>query len=187
MNPNSAAQQTARNLLSQYSQAWAGLTQERRDAWTVYAGDHPVTDSLGQSQALTGMQYYVRVNTAMRAAGFAAGVDDPPVDIPAAPVLTVASVSIGSISVTATPSPLPAGNRMVFESSPPVSSGRGYNSDYRVVSTVAPAGAPEVDDSILITKWGTVSEGQKFFLRARVVNSTGGVGAWASVEFTVTP
>lgn len=70
VNPNSPAQVTARNSLSQASTAWSDiLTQSQREAWTQYAINTPVTNKLGDELVLSGQQMYVRCNQPRLASG----------------------------------------------------------------------------------------------------------------------
>jgi len=63
-NPNSAAQQAARNAFGSLATAWSGiLTQAQRDGWTLYATNTPLTDAFGEPLTLTGQQMYNRCNT----------------------------------------------------------------------------------------------------------------------------
>lgn len=187
VNPNTTAQQNARDRLSAFSAAWRGLTQLQRDAWDSYALEHPVTDSLGQTSTLSGSQVYVGVNSAMFAAGFAAGVVVPPVGAaPAAPVITLDAITAAGFDMTSVPSPLPALTRQSFEFSPPLSAGRQFNADFRIVHTDAPASEPEVTAAMLAAKYGTLAVGQKYFFRSRLVTSTGLVSAFGSGSFILT-
>lgn len=69
VNPNTSFQQTVRGLLAEYATRWGTLTQTVRDAWGVYATNTPVVNKLGASVTLTGMNMYVRSNTARAQAG----------------------------------------------------------------------------------------------------------------------
>lgn len=59
VNPNTTAQQLARNSLATASAAWRALTAPQRAAWEAYAAATPVTNSLGQTVFLSGAQQYV--------------------------------------------------------------------------------------------------------------------------------
>lgn len=70
-NPSSSAQVEIRTIFGNLASAWQTLTQDQRDAWTTYAINVPVTDSMGDPLTLTGQQMYVRCNTARVQAGLA--------------------------------------------------------------------------------------------------------------------
>lgn len=78
-NPNSDDQIIVRNYFSSLAVAWRDtLTPAQRDAWSDYAANSPVTDTLGDPLLLTGQQMYIRCNSVRLRAG-AARVDDGPV------------------------------------------------------------------------------------------------------------
>lgn len=69
VNPNSAAQQEARNAFTYLTSAWRDLTAGERQAWEVAAANSPTTDRLGESLVLTGSQAYVACNQPRLRAG----------------------------------------------------------------------------------------------------------------------
>jgi len=78
VNPNTAQQQAVRNFLAQLSTAWLQvLTQSQRDAWSVYASNVPLVDSLGEARSTTGLAHYVRSNVPILQNG-GTRVDDGP-------------------------------------------------------------------------------------------------------------
>lgn len=65
VNPNTALQQAVRNIVSQLSNLWVDtLTIAQRDAWKLYADNVQVQGPLGDAITLTGLNMYVRSNTA---------------------------------------------------------------------------------------------------------------------------
>lgn len=77
-NPNTPAQQAARNALSTLSTAWQNaLTVAQRGAWDQYAFNTPLSDAFGEPLTLTGQQMYNRCNSPRVRAGIAR-VDDGP-------------------------------------------------------------------------------------------------------------
>lgn len=105
-NPNTTQQQAVRSALSSLVGAWTNaLTPAQRAAWTVYADNTPVTDSLGASIFLTGQQMYIRGNTARLQLGVPRADDGPTVyDLGSftTPVLGAASASANTISMAYT-------------------------------------------------------------------------------------
>jgi hypothetical protein len=183
VNPNSEKQQEARTRLTSFSIAWRSLTDAQREAWKSYSLEHPVTDSLGQSNVLTGFQQYVGVNSSLAQAGYTA-VTDPPVSAaPDAPVIVVGVTTAAGLTVTVDGI---ADVSVIGESSPPLSAGRSFNKDFRVVTV----GGDDTDCVItaanMTTKWGTLVAGQKFFLRFVAVGSDGARSAPATAEIVLT-
>lgn len=77
-NPSSGPQVEMRTIFGNLASAWQTLTDAQREAWTTYAINVPITDSMGDPLTLTGQQMYVRCNSARVQAGLAR-VDDGPV------------------------------------------------------------------------------------------------------------
>jgi hypothetical protein len=84
-NPNTARQQVARSTIGYLMQTWdQELTDVQRQGWRSYAENVPVTDTLGQPMTLSGVNHFVRSNSAraqalMITGGGPARVDDAPV------------------------------------------------------------------------------------------------------------
>lgn len=105
-NPSSSFQVIVRNGVKSLSNRWQTvLTSAQRSAWSVYASNVPVLNTLGDSINLTGMNMYVRSNTP-RVQGSMAIVDDAPVDFnlgsATTPTLTLgAGTSTGTLTYAA--------------------------------------------------------------------------------------
>lgn len=70
VNPNSAAQLSARTNFGDASIRWREtLTGAQRDAWSAYAALSPITNVFGDPLQLSGQQMYVRCNSVRRRAG----------------------------------------------------------------------------------------------------------------------
>lgn len=91
VNPSSARQQLIRNGMSWLSIRWTGgLTQAQRDAWDAYADNVPVSDRLGASRKLTGLNWYIACNTPR----LQSGIILPSYPIDAAPsIMTMAQMT----------------------------------------------------------------------------------------------
>lgn len=88
-NPNSAAQQAARNAFGSLATAWRGLSQAVRDTWTAWAVANPVTDAFGDPLTLSGQQMYNRLNQPRVRAGEAT-VSTPPASMGMSPLAPLA-------------------------------------------------------------------------------------------------
>src|SRR5882762_580400 len=88
VQPRSASQLSVRAHQSTNAAAWRTLTQTQRDGWLSLGLSMTRTDSLGQSQNLTGFQAYCSVNNLSRLVGNAAVANAPSVLAPTA-LLTV--------------------------------------------------------------------------------------------------
>lgn len=76
-NPSTGPQVEMRTIFGNLATAWQTITQAQRDAWTTYAINVPITDSMGDPLTLTGQQMYVRNNSARIQAGLTR-IDDGP-------------------------------------------------------------------------------------------------------------
>lgn len=101
VNPSSAQQVLVRATFGNLSTAWQTLTQVQRDAWTTYAINVPVTNSLGEQVTLTGHQMFVRCNAPRVQAGLASVSDGPTVfaNDALSPVAAVISVAGADYSI----------------------------------------------------------------------------------------
>jgi hypothetical protein len=124
--PNTPAQLTARTLLTEASQAWAGLTVERRAAWQQYAIDHLETDWTGKPKRLTSQNWYVRCYARATMVGGTAPDDPPVVSAPAAPtgINIVNAGGAGTPLSLAWTTPVAAGLWLVVYRCGPISLGR---------------------------------------------------------------
>jgi hypothetical protein len=64
-NPNTGRQQDMRSIVGGLSQEWtSSLTEAQRQAWRDYAANVPVTDKLGQSMLLSGINWWIKSRSA---------------------------------------------------------------------------------------------------------------------------
>lgn len=104
----------AKGRLGTISRAWSARTDAERAAWYTWASNNPVTDKMGQKQALAGNAAYMMINGRLFAAG-APLLTVPPVGYapPGLAELTlVADIGAGAVSVAFTGTPLAAGCRI---------------------------------------------------------------------------
>ncbi len=101
-NPSSLKQVEVRTIFGNLSTAWAGLTDDRRDAWVTYANNVPVTGVFGDPFNLTGHQAFIRANAARLQAGLTR-VDDGPTTfsgVELSPITYVPAAAAGAIFTT---------------------------------------------------------------------------------------
>lgn len=186
VNPNTSAQQAARDDFSAASQAWRGLTQAQRDAWAAYAATRPRTNSLGQTIYLTGHQTFVSLRSLMAACNLKLPTV-PPVGAPSElATIGVTDQTVAGFTCAATPAIVPANTACQIQSSPPLSAGREFNGDFRTVRIAPATDGPELNANDMIQKWGSLAAGQKYFIRMRLVSVAGGEGAWATASTVLT-
>jgi hypothetical protein len=127
--PQTAFQLNVRQTLAALSQAWGSvLDPGQRAAWKVFAAAHPVTDVFGNSQTLSAIAMYVRVNAVIIGAT-GTRIDDPPLTFSATPLATMAitmSTAAQSVSMAFTVTPLGADERLYIFATPTLIAGRDF-------------------------------------------------------------
>ena len=181
VNPQSTGQTNQRATFASQSSAWRSLTDAQRATWINGAVDFPYRDWFGDSQVLSGNALYVKLNTVLVNLGSAA-LTTLPAAI-AVPLVTATSITAsaggGTIALVFTPTPVPAGFKMVVIATPNLSPGINFvKNKYRIISRIAAAAAsPQAIGAAYIVKFGAMTVGKK--IAVRIVNAsttTGQVG-----------
>lgn len=166
VNPDSSFQGTVRNRLAVNSAAWRDLTAAQRSGWADLGNSMVRTDSLGQTVNLTGFQAYCSVNGNNLAAGNAAVSDAPALVTPSGLLTAVITLTAAAMSIAYTPTPLPAGQRLFTRVSLQRSSGRSYESDFRLLAVSAAAAAsPANVYAAYVARFGVPVVGNRIFFR----------------------
>lgn len=97
-NPQSARQLLIRGYQTAASRAWAGLSDANRANWADYALAHPVTNRLGQSQLISGFNWYCGLAVILKDLGKTVPATPPAVVGPPVVTALVATPGAGSIS-----------------------------------------------------------------------------------------
>ena len=173
-NPNAAKQQLRRQALSALSAQWASLSPTRQAAWADWASLHPIVDTLGNTILRSGQQAFVGLNARLASAGIAAVLDPPTTNEPqpltsATPTATAAT---GVISVAFTPTPLPAGLRIVIWTTLPASAGR--NPNFNQARLVGYSAAAQVSPATVTSPYPAIS-GQQSNIFVGVMDASGQV------------
>jgi hypothetical protein len=96
VNPNTPYQQAVRAHCATLANLWNGtLTDVQRLAWATYASNVPVTNALGDTVYLSGLNHYIRSNVPRLIAGLTR-IDDAPV------TFNIGSFTNPSFAVSAT-------------------------------------------------------------------------------------
>jgi len=182
VQPRSTHQMAARARLQDLATRWANtLTDAQRAAWIALAAANPVIDVFGDSQVLTGLQFYVRVNRNIIAAG-GTRIDAAPANQNVTALLTLsltADVSDNKINVTFTPTPLGASEKLVIYATPPLSSGRAFAQNFlKYIYASAAAQVSPVDvTNEWRTRYGDFQAAQRITIEACILNSTNGAAS----------
>lgn len=179
-NPQSDDQAEQRNFLAQLSQAWRGLSQSERQTWISCAKDFPYSNVLGITKTLSGFGLYVQLNLNLLI------ISEPTVDecpsasaVESISTLSLNAAAPNNLSITFTPTPIPAGHKWVIEATPQVSTGISFvKNKYRRITVLA---AATISPQNVFAAWqakfgGSLVVGNKVFVRAHsVLMATGQV------------
>jgi hypothetical protein len=187
VNPNTLFQQGARNLLTQFSQAWRGLTQEQRNAWNAAVQDFASTDIFGDLRNPTGKNLYTRLNTNLINIG-ATAIDVPPLPS-AVPAVTNTGFEI-DITTPTYQIEYSGGDASVTVQvwgTPGLSPGISFvKSEYRLIGTFAGNAVSPYDfESNYTDRFGAPAAGTKVFIKLVSVNNTTGQAGTGSAESAI--
>jgi hypothetical protein len=177
VNPSTSSQLTVRQRLTNFSQAWRGLTEAQRAAWNAAVGSYARTDVFGDLKNPTGFNLYQRLNNNLNAVGQAALTLPPIVDEVLTVNFTGLAGAAGASTLALTLSgAVPAGTSMKVFATPGVSPGVSFvKSEYRLIAVEAAAAAsPIASGADWELKFGDLVAGQKVFVKVVFVNNTTG-------------
>lgn len=171
--------QGVRNILSQCSQAWGGLTADEQQAWNTWAQSNPITDRLGQKQVLFGNAAYIQLNARILQAG------DTPIDLPPAVVapsplttLTISATEAGAtVELGFLPTPIAATERLWIQLALLTNPGRNYFKNLLKlvkVSDLNQATLLDINDEV-VARFGGYVEGHRMVTLISVYESTTGL------------
>ena len=177
-------QQVARQRFGTASALWQSLTGTLQAAWTSFAANYPVKDSLGQSIVLTGQQFFVGIQSTLLSIAQPTNASVPsnttlnPVDTPAMYIDDSGNfvVSVASVS---------AGDVVRFGASKILSNGKNFNKTFSAFGLLN-NGALVVDISAAFeAQYGLGLAGRKVFGSFLYVNSSGMSGNQAILQTPV--
>lgn len=177
-NPQTQAQVLARARLTQFSQAWRGLTQAQRDAWNSVTSQWARTDVFGDVVNPSGNALFNRLNINVALAGGSV-LSLPPQAVGAAALtdLSIApAAGTAALPVTFAPAAVPADHVMYVEATANLSAGiSNASAQFRHVATL-PAATATGEDLIAeyTAKFGSLVAGQKVFVRAKFIHEVTG-------------
>ena len=182
-NPSSGPQVEMRTIFGNLASAWQTLTDTQRDAWTTYAINVPITDSMGDPLTLTGQQMYVRNNSARIQAGLAR-VDDGPVIFSLdslSPVGLVGSAAADNYSVTFEETdawvPEVGAGLLIYGSRELADTINFFKGPYRFMGIIVGAVVPPTSPDTSLTSLFALTEGNVIFNRALSVRADGRISA----------
>jgi hypothetical protein len=161
------------------SSGWAGITDPQREAWRQYALTNPITDALGQQQALTGHAAYVGINSRLDKAGDSL-IADPPVGAGPTPLTSLtlsADIGAGTFDLTYLATPLAAGVRLWVQAALVDSTGITYVENlYKLVAVSSAAQASPLDiETEVAARFGTIQVGMVLFVKVATFDGATGL------------
>jgi hypothetical protein len=186
-NAQTSFQNSVRNLFTELSQAWRGLTQAQRDAWNAAVSDYSRTDIFGDIRNPSGINLFQRLNNVLNSIGESTILVPP---LPSAVENVVATnlsaaVAVPAMSLVFAPT-VPADTKVKIFATAPISAGKSYlKNEFRQIDVLdAATVSPKNLLSAYVAKFGgTGTVGQKIAVKIIACNSvTGQVGSASQVE-----
>ncbi|MGH9747182.1 MAG: hypothetical protein ACRD59_13880 [Candidatus Acidiferrales bacterium] len=177
VQPRSTAQLNVRSNFTSITKSWQTISATNQAGWTSLASANPVRDKFGNSQILTGAQFYMKVNRILANAGLTqltAPPADQAVDAPTSSTLTATSGGTPVLSLVIAPTPNTA-DAVIVRATPGLSKGRSFvqNALKQVIVKAPPVSSPVN----LLTAWqalfGTLQAGQKIYTEVHYVGING--------------
>ncbi len=154
------------------SAAWQSLTTAVQNAWTSFAANYPVVDSLGQSIVLTGQQYFIGLQSSLMNAGqdmntaIPTNTNTPAIDTP---VL----YADASGCIIATVGSIVAGDFNLVGVSKVLSNGKNFNKTFSQFAVLTNTENIADLSTVFARQYGAPTLGKKLFARFKEVNSDG--------------
>jgi hypothetical protein len=168
-DPRSEAQMRIRSNLGRVSARWRTLTPEQRQAWALAASEAKSRPRLGKSAALSGCQFFIKINCARAAIGLEQ-LSDPPA-LPQFGPNPVEGLAItntrGSIALKLTVNAAPKDQVTVYGAAP-CSAGISFVRDFTILGPLPEPvrGVSDITD-IYVAKYGVPRAGLQVFVRTR--------------------
>ena len=178
-NPKSVKQLNVRAAMSELSKAWKGLSQAVRDGFTAFGSGLIQKNRLGQNISYTGEVWWIKLNQILVAIGgttlsAAPSSSATPPALMVVPTVTATSGSALGITYTTF-----AGSNTVglILASKPLSQGKTYNSNYRIVGTTvaADAGVKDLTAGYTAAFGRLPVTGEKVFVKILMSDKTTGL------------
>lgn len=191
INPESTRQTAVRAVLADLTNKWSTvLTEAQRAAWTLYAENVPLVNSLGEARQVTGLNMYVRSNSLTIDTG-QARIDDAPTEFTVGPTITP-TITVDAAADQFTVTDLGSYDladgavNLLFQAGKPVQPGVNfYKAPFRKAGSanaVASTGEPPFGPFDLTFP---VAAGQALFIRTATVTADGRVGVPVRQRFLV--
>lgn len=178
LNPQSVRQVAARNLLTSLAQGFRSLSQTQITAWNEAVTQWQTTDIFGDLVSPTGLALYVRLNSNISNGG-GTTIDTPPAPVGASALVELsltAAVTGDVFDIAFDPATVPANHSLYIESTAMLSPGiNNANSRFRYINVSGASATSPIDAFPYQTaKFGALVEGQKVYVRCKLINTVTG-------------
>jgi len=187
INPDTAAQQAVKSILSAFAQQWRTLTQSERDEWEGAVDNFIGTGAFGNSNRYSGNVLFTRLNSVLAAVGLSPITTPPlPSSVPSAAVGTIVIDTTAPTYTAAVADPGASFTLQVF-ATPPVSPGKSYVKNlYKQIDAVTGGGGASVDfEAAYNAVYGVPPVGTKVFVKIVVVENASGLRSIATSNSTI--
>lgn len=189
VDPNTALQQAVRSRMSGLTAAWGQtLTAIQRTAWNLYASSVSMKNRLGEAVNLTGYNHFIRSNAALLQGGGTQVNAGPTVfEVPGADATLTAAISAATQKITITFDDAAdwaaevGGHLLVSVGSPQNAQRNFFGGPYRFAGVIDGAVVPPSSPDATIDVPFVCTEGQRVWVKCRIVRADGRL----SEEFTV--
>lgn len=178
VQPDSGTQLARRATMAAQSSAWGSLTAAQRKAWSVWAENNPIVDTLGDKRILSGHMAYVACNARLRQIAVATSDSPPIIPMPVALVslTTAASQATQVVTITFSASPVPANHALwITACKTPTASINYVKNLLRFVQCTAAAGGSPLDSGAFGPILGTMTQGETLITHIAMFNLTNGL------------
>jgi hypothetical protein len=154
------------------SAAWQSLASDLQAAWTAFAANYPVVDSLGQSIVLTGQQFFIGLQSSLMNAGqpmntgIPVNTSVPAVDTPQLLIYADGTVIVSCASIT-------PGDWNLVGLSKVLSNGKNFNKTFSQFAVLSGDNLVADISDAYARQFGAPVSGRKIFARFKEVNSDG--------------
>jgi len=168
-DPHSPAQMRIRSNLGRVSARWRVLSPEQRQAWALAASEAKSRPRLGKSTALSGCQFFIKINCARAAIGLEQLADPPALpQFGPNPVEGLAITNAhGSITLKLSVPAAPQSQVTVYGAAP-CSAGISFVRDFTILGPLPEpvSGVSDITD-IYVARYGVLRVGTQIFIRTR--------------------
>jgi hypothetical protein len=193
VNPNTSRQQAVRNAMNALVVAWSDvLTQAQRDAWDAYGAAIAMTDRLGDTIYLSGLNHFVRSNLPIIQGG-GTRVDAGPTTLTLAetdpafvPSISVAGGNISVVFDAGLEWCDEDGAHLLLSMAKPHGAGRTFiGGPYRYAGVVDGSSTTPPTSPATVAWPFVPAEGDKTIVRARIARADGRVSPLFQSTVTV--